>query len=44
MREYVIYQLVVEGAEPALVAAERGSSRLMLTEMLRDTINQLSRL
>jgi hypothetical protein len=33
---FIIYQLVVEGTEPALVAAERGVSRLMLTEELRD--------
>ena len=38
---YLVYHLVVEGAEPALVAAERGVSRLMLTEMLRDAVEQL---
>ena len=38
---YLIYQLV-EGAEPAQIAAERGVSRLMLTEMLRDAIDQLA--
>jgi hypothetical protein len=38
---YLIYQLVVEGAEPAQVAAERGVSRLMLTEQLRDAIDRL---
>jgi hypothetical protein len=30
---------VVEGAEPTLVAAERGGSRPMLTEQLRDGID-----
>ena len=38
----LVYQLVVEGAEPAVVAAERGVSRLMLTEQLRDAIDQLA--
>jgi hypothetical protein len=39
---YLIYQLVVEGAEPAQVAAERGVRLLMLTEQLRDAIDQLA--
>jgi hypothetical protein len=39
---YLVYQLVVEGAEPAQAAAERDVSRLMLTEELRDAIDQLA--
>jgi hypothetical protein len=39
---YLVYQLVVEGADPAQVAAERGTSRLMLTEQLRNAIDQLA--
>jgi hypothetical protein len=39
---YLIYQLVVEGVEPALVAAERGVSRLMLTELLRNAVDALA--
>jgi hypothetical protein len=38
----LIYDLVVEGTEPALVAAERGTSRPALTEQLRDAIDQLA--
>jgi hypothetical protein len=33
---------VVEGAEPILVAAERGVSRPMLAEQLRDEIDLLA--
>jgi hypothetical protein len=35
----LIYDLVVEGTEPALVAAERGTSRPALTAQLRDAID-----
>jgi hypothetical protein len=39
---YLIYQLVVEGAEPAQVAAERGVSRAVLVEQLRDAVDELA--
>jgi hypothetical protein len=39
---YLIYQLVVEGAEPAQVAAERGVSRATLVEQLRDAVGALA--
>ena len=39
---YLIYQLVVEGAEPAQVAAERGVSRATLVEQLRDAVRALA--
>jgi hypothetical protein len=39
---YLIYQLVVEGAEPALVAAERGVSRPVLVEQLREAVGRLA--
>jgi hypothetical protein len=39
---YLVYQLVVEGVDPGLVATERGASRLKLTEDLRDAIDQLA--
>jgi hypothetical protein len=39
---FLIYQLVVEGIDPSLMAAQRGVSRLMLTEQLRDAIDQLA--
>jgi hypothetical protein len=39
---YLIYQLVVEGAEPALVARERGVSRPALVELLRDAVDALA--
>jgi hypothetical protein len=39
---YLIYQLVVENMDPAAVAAERGMSRLMLTELLRDAVDALA--
>src|SRR5947209_392968 len=35
-----VYQLVVEGAEPALVATERGVSRVVLLEQLRDAVHE----
>jgi hypothetical protein len=38
----IIYQLVVEGADPGLVAAERGVSRLMLTELFRHAVDALA--
>jgi hypothetical protein len=38
----IIYQLVVEGTEPALVAAERGMSRPLLVEQLRDAVDALA--
>jgi hypothetical protein len=34
-------QLVVEGAEPSTVAAERGVSRPALVELLRDAVAAL---
>ena len=39
---YLIYQLVVEGAEPAQVAAERGVSHAVLVEQLRDAVGSLA--
>jgi hypothetical protein len=39
---YLIYQLVVEGAEPAQVAAEWGVSCAALVELLRDTVEELA--
>jgi hypothetical protein len=39
---YLIYQLVVEGAEPGQVAAERGVSRAVLVEQLRDAVDELA--
>jgi hypothetical protein len=39
---YLIYQLVVESAEPAQVAAERGVSRATLVEQLRDAVGALA--
>jgi hypothetical protein len=39
---YLIFQLVVEGLDPALVARERGVSRPALVEMLRDAVDQLA--
>jgi hypothetical protein len=39
---YLIYQLVVEGADPATVAAERGVSRLALVEELRRAVRALA--
>ena len=38
----LIYQLVVEGAEPAAVAVERGVSRPALVELLRDAVDELA--
>jgi hypothetical protein len=38
----LIYDLVVEGMEPAHVAAERGTSRPALTEQLRDAVARLA--
>jgi hypothetical protein len=39
---YLIYQLVVEGADPVAVAAERGVSRLALVEELRQAVRALA--
>jgi hypothetical protein len=39
---YLIYQLAVEGAEPGQVAAERGVSRAVLVEQLRDAVDELA--
>ena len=39
---YLIYQLVVEGAEPAQVAAERGVSQPALVEQLRNAVGALA--
>ncbi|HKC72938.1 MAG TPA: hypothetical protein VKF37_01895 [Chloroflexota bacterium] len=39
---YLIFRLVLEGAEPALVAAERGVSRPVLVEQLRDAVDELA--
>jgi hypothetical protein len=36
----LIVDLVVDGAEPAQVAAERGVSRPVLVEMLRDAVDE----
>jgi hypothetical protein len=38
----LIYQLVVEGTEPARVPAERGVSRAALVEELRDAVDALA--
>jgi hypothetical protein len=38
---YLIYQLVVEGAEPVQVAAQRGVSHATLVEQLRDAVDEL---
>jgi hypothetical protein len=40
--EYLIYHLVVEGAEPGQVAAERGVSRSVLVQQLRDAVGELA--
>jgi hypothetical protein len=39
---YVVFQLVVEGQDPAAVAAERGVSRPTLVELLRDAVDELA--
>jgi hypothetical protein len=39
---YLIFQLVVDGMDPALVARERGVSRPVLVEMLRDAVDELA--
>jgi hypothetical protein len=39
---HLIVQLVVSGAEPAVVAAERGISRPALVEQLRDAVGALA--
>jgi hypothetical protein len=39
---YLIYQLVVEGLEPAQVAAVRGVSRATLVEQLRAAVDELA--
>ena len=39
---YLIYQLVVEGAQPARVAAEWGVSHAVLVEQLRDAVGALA--
>ena len=39
---YLIYQLVVEGADPAQVALERGVSRPALVEQLREATGRLA--
>jgi hypothetical protein len=38
----LVYQLVVDGADPAHVAAERGVSRPALVELLRDAVDALA--
>ena len=38
----LIFRLVVEGADPAVVAAERGVSRPVLVEQLRDAVDELA--
>jgi hypothetical protein len=38
----LIVQLVLDGLEPALVAVERGVSRRMLVDLLRDAIGKLA--
>jgi hypothetical protein len=38
----LIVQLVVEGTEPALVAADRGVSRTLQVEQLRDAVDKLA--
>jgi acetolactate synthase regulatory subunit len=39
---YLIFQLAVENMDPAAVAAERGVSPPILTEMLRDAVDALA--
>jgi hypothetical protein len=39
---YLIFQLVVEGVDPAHAATERGVSRPALIEMLRDAVDELA--
>jgi hypothetical protein len=39
---YLIYQLVVEGAVPAQVAAEQGVSRAVLVERFRHAVDELA--
>jgi hypothetical protein len=39
---YLIYQRVVDGAEPARVAAEQGVSRATLVEQLRHAVGSLA--
>ena len=39
---FPVYQLVVEGTEPSQVAAERGISRAVLVEQLRDAVDALA--
>src|SRR5437764_220634 len=39
---HLIFQLAVENMDPALVAAERGTSPRMLTELLRDAVDALA--
>jgi hypothetical protein len=39
---YLVFQLVVEGQDPAVVAAERAVSRPALVELLRDAIGELA--
>ena len=39
---YLIFLLVVDGAEPGQVAAERGVSRATLVEQLRDAVGSLA--
>lgn len=38
----LIFELVIEGAEPAAVAAERGVSTAELVDMLRDAVDALA--
>jgi hypothetical protein len=39
---YLIFLLMVDGAEPGQVAAERGVSRATLVEQLRDAVGSLA--
>jgi hypothetical protein len=39
---YLVFELLVEGMDPAWVAAERGVSALMLTELLCDAVDALA--
>ena len=39
---YLVFQLVVEGQDPATVVAERGVSRPALVELLRDAVDELA--
>jgi hypothetical protein len=39
---YLVYQLVVEGADPGLMAAERSVSHAVLVEQLRDAVDELA--